>query len=286
MVDNWTGERLETFINSDVSIEHLHRYAVTLQFASSKTVLDIACGEGYGSNLLSAVAKNVIGVDISEDVIDAAKLKYKHCNLEFICGSTSAIPVQSDYFDVVVSFETIEHHDEHEQMMQEIKRVLKKDGILIISTPDKKFYTDKRNYKNPFHVKELYCEEFKSLLSSFFLNTQFYFQNNVVSSSIVPENNQSGRSRFFNGGFNCINEVPFNPLYILGIASDGALPETEISFFDAQYVYQNQVQEQIRLAADTRAMETSNVYEHSISFLAGRFITFPFRWLKKLLKKK
>jgi len=63
--------------------------------------------------------------------------------------------------DLVVSFETIEHHDEHEQMLAEVKRVLKPDGMAIISSPDKAIYTDKPEYHNSFHVKELYREEFE-----------------------------------------------------------------------------------------------------------------------------
>ena len=70
--------------------------------------------------------------------------------------------------DFVVSFETIEHHDQHLQMMMEIRRVLRPDGVLIISSPDKHEYSDVPGFKNEFHVKELYLSEFVDLLSSHF----------------------------------------------------------------------------------------------------------------------
>lgn len=63
---NWTGERLETFVLNDSTIEHLHRYAIAKELAQGKHVLDIACGEGYGSNLLASSARFVDGVDIDQ----------------------------------------------------------------------------------------------------------------------------------------------------------------------------------------------------------------------------
>jgi len=62
---NWTGERLETHILNVITIEHLHRYALALPHSTGKIVLDIACGDGYGSNLLARNAVSVIGVDIA-----------------------------------------------------------------------------------------------------------------------------------------------------------------------------------------------------------------------------
>ena len=124
-----------------------------------KIVLDIASGEGYGSNLISYYAEKVYGVDISESAIENAKLKYTRSNIEFLKGSTSNIPMPNNSVDVILSFETIEHHDEHHQMMQEFKRVLKTDGVLILSSPDKLNYSDKTGHNNPYHIKELYKDE-------------------------------------------------------------------------------------------------------------------------------
>src|SRR5690606_13277305 len=153
---NFTGERLETSICNGNTINHLHRYAIAMSLIKGKTVLDIASGEGYGSHLMSFESQYVYGVDINDEAIKRAAKKYQRDNLKFIVGSTSNIPIETNSIDVVISFETIEHHNEHDQMMNEVKRVLKPEGTLIISSPDKYFYSDLRNYNNPFHVKELY----------------------------------------------------------------------------------------------------------------------------------
>lgn len=180
MKNTWTGERLETFIKSRDAIEHLHRYSLALEYIKGKVVVDIASGEGYGSNLMSKVANHVYGVDIDNAAIENAKNKYIKNNLEFLNGSADNIPIASNSVDVVVSFETIEHHDKHDEMMLEIKRILKEDGLLIMSSPDKKFYSDTRNYKNEFHVKELYKDEFNNLIAKYFNNHQLLNQTRWV----------------------------------------------------------------------------------------------------------
>ena len=136
---NWTGERLETFVYNRIAIEHLHRYSIATEYCSDKIVLDIACGEGYGSHLMSEKASFVYGVDIDNECISQAKLKYKKQNIEFLVGSTSKIPLEDNSVDIVVSYETIEHHDEHDEMMTEIKRVLKHGGLFCLAIGTKEF---------------------------------------------------------------------------------------------------------------------------------------------------
>ena len=185
MVKKYSGERLETYIYSKSTIDHLHRYAIASKFIKDKIVLDIAAGEGYGSNLMSKDAAFVYGVDIDKTTVENAQLKYKKENLQFLVGNTSAIPLENNSVDIVISFETVEHHNEHDKMMLEIKRVLKPSGMLIISTPDKLTYSDKRNYKNEFHVKELYKQEFKNLIANYFENYQLLNQSYINGNSLV-----------------------------------------------------------------------------------------------------
>ncbi len=165
---SWTGERYIPEVQGEIELEHTHRYLLAKKISENKRVLDIASGEGYGSALLAEVATSVIGVDISAEAIDHASKKYTSKNLRFILGSCTNIPLDDNSIDVVVSFETIEHHDKHHEMMREIKRVLTPNGILFISSPDKLEYSDKFNYKNPFHIKELYRNEFEDLLKKYF----------------------------------------------------------------------------------------------------------------------
>ena len=107
----FTGERyLASLASAQISYEHWHRYMFASYFTKNCNVLDIACGEGYGSAYLSKNAKEVIGVDISPETVEWAKKTYINHNLKFITGSCEMIPVDGkNIFDVIVSFETIEH---------------------------------------------------------------------------------------------------------------------------------------------------------------------------------
>src|SRR5436190_4788638 len=104
----WTGERYVPEVSGNIRLEHLHRYLIARELSRDKCVLDIACGEGYGSNLLASVAANVVGVDIAQNAIDHAAVRYSRQNLQFKQGSCEAIPLPDGAVDVVVSFETIE----------------------------------------------------------------------------------------------------------------------------------------------------------------------------------
>lgn len=183
----FTGERFLPGAGELVELEHMHRYSICKGIVSNKVVLDIACGEGYGSAILAQSALSVVGVDISEEAVRHATNKYQCDRLKFLQGSCESIPLESSSVDVVVSFETIEHHDKHEEMMREIKRVLKSDGFVVISSPDKLEYSDKPNYSNPYHVKELYKEEFKGLLRRYFQTVVMYGQKVLYGSSVICE---------------------------------------------------------------------------------------------------
>ena len=91
----WTGERYVPEVKGEIELEHLHRYAIARDLAYGKDVLDIACGEGYGSVLLASVARSVTGVDISEEAIAHASRKYVRSNLSFVVGSCASIPCQA-----------------------------------------------------------------------------------------------------------------------------------------------------------------------------------------------
>lgn len=230
------GERLETHQFGEVMLSHLLRYAIAIELCKGKVVLDIASGEGYGSNMLANVASKVIGVDISHGAIGAANIKYaeNRNNLEFIEGSTDSIPTAAGLFDVVVSFETIEHHDRHQEMMAEIKRVLKPGGLLIISSPDKLFYSDIKGIKNRFHVKELYKDEFKSLLKGSFKNVELFRQNSFFCSLIVPDDDKPAirNTKFYQGDYsNVAASDGIESLYLVALASDASFEDLEVSMF-------------------------------------------------------
>ncbi len=138
----FTGERYVPSVDGQIKYEHLHRYGISREFARGKSVLDIACGEGYGTAILAQVAKSVIGVDIDAATIKHARHTYYHQNIKFLVGSCESIPLPNESVDIVTSFETIEHHDKHEEMILEIKRVMKPGGVLVISSPNRLVYSE------------------------------------------------------------------------------------------------------------------------------------------------
>jgi 2-polyprenyl-3-methyl-5-hydroxy-6-metoxy-1,4-benzoquinol methylase len=176
----WTGERYLPFIEpsicgAHIHYEHLHRYAFVAQYVKGKKVLDLASGEGYGTYILSKTADYVVGVEIDHQAVTHASNTYIKENIEFKEGSILNIPITGEkIFDVIVCFEAIEHLEDHATLFTEIKRLLKENGILIISTPNKKLYTDDAGYNNPFHVKELYYSEFLTILNKNFSNTYVF----------------------------------------------------------------------------------------------------------------
>lgn len=272
MKKKWTGERLETFIYTRDAIEHLHRYAIVFNYIKDKIVLDIASGEGYGSNLMSKKASFVYGVDIDKATVKEAKLKYKRENLEFITGGVSQIPLGDNSVDIVVSFETIEHHNEHEQMMSEIKRVLKPKGLLVISTPDKLYYSDERNFKNQFHIKELYKDEFTDLVSKNFSKIQLLTQQYSNGNSIIQDNKSNSELQFFSGNYSDFMDIIIDPLYIIAIASDKTFDEQGLTIFDGSEIIDINFKNQIK-----------KIYS-SNSYRLGHLILSPFKILKKIFK--
>jgi len=184
----FTGERYVPSEKGEIRQEHLHRYGWCRDLVRSKDVLDIACGEGYGSRLLlESGAHSVVGVDIAADVVAHATAKYGRApHIRFAQGDAARIPLPDDSIDVVVSFETIEHHDRHREMMSEIRRVLRPNGFLVISSPNRLIYTEQSGHHNEFHVKELDFAELSALLSSHFEQTRYFGQRLTVGSTIHP----------------------------------------------------------------------------------------------------
>lgn len=268
---NWTGERLETFITNETMTEHLHRYALAMEFIAGKKVLDIACGEGYGTNLMAKKASHVTGVDIEATIISNAKKKYSKQNIEFITGSIENIPATDNQFDVVVCFETLEHTAEHSKMLAEIKRVLQTDGFLIISTPDKLNYTDNTGYKNPFHIKELYENEFKDLLNSYFTYTYFYRQLFLIGSLLQNETQQS-LPIFYTGDYTHVEPaIPMPTMYWLAIASNQKLKPVACSAFQHQKVLSQMVYDEKEALKKTITYRTGNILLSPLKFIKSFF---------------
>jgi len=179
------GERCTPWVTTQILSAHLHRYFSVLDLVQGKRVLDISCGEGYGSSLMEANgATEVTGVDIDASIVARAGRVYGKPNVTFKTADARApLPFYDDVFDVIVSFETIEHISEHEEFLAELARVLTPNGTLVISTPDKA--QSDPNQPNPFHELELNEGEFLDLLKSRFQQVtphrQGYLHGSVVT---------------------------------------------------------------------------------------------------------
>ena len=219
----FTGERLTSALAGQAQIEHYHRYLFTRELCAGLDVLDVASGEGYGSAQIAQVARSVIGLEYSASTVHSAMANFPRGNLRFLQGDARAMPLPSRSFDVVVSFETIEHFDRQEEFLAEVHRVLRPGGRFVVSTPDRDIYSAPGMTPNPFHVKEMSRDEFVTLLLSTFRHVRSHLQRPVIGSVIVGEHpgglppliiDRPDASRFQAG-----TNLPRAP-YVIAVASD------------------------------------------------------------------
>jgi SAM-dependent methyltransferase len=123
-------------------------------------------------------------VDVDEASIEHARGRYAGSGVEFTNADALDLPFDDDRFDAVVSFETLEHLSEHEQLLSEFRRVLRPGGFLVISSPDRKTYSDDTGFDNEFHVRELYRDELEALLGRHFPNFRLFGQKLVFHSAL------------------------------------------------------------------------------------------------------
>lgn len=146
---------------------HLGRYTLLRASVKDKRVLDAACGEGYGAALLKKWgAKSVDAIDIDKETLEKATALFGEKGVQFRCHTCEELPFEDDSFDVVCSFETIEHIDDPEAFLREIKRVLKPGGTAVISCPNDPYYSQCGMPENVFHKKKYTFFDFQKLTES------------------------------------------------------------------------------------------------------------------------
>ncbi|OEE68105.1 galactoside O-acetyltransferase [Enterovibrio norvegicus FF-33] len=180
-------ERLYFSSDSQLNIEsnaedldNIERHESRYQFAAKQLtcdslVLDCACGSGYGSDILKAYCKNIIGVDIDPDAIRFAENKYKADNLKFVCGDIRELAPSLEPVDTVVCLETLEHVEDPRILLDGFMKVLKPDGQLVISTPVRE--TSRENPLNSYHVLEFTNDDLKRILSNYFHEVEIRIQD-------------------------------------------------------------------------------------------------------------
>jgi 2-polyprenyl-3-methyl-5-hydroxy-6-metoxy-1,4-benzoquinol methylase len=258
---DFSGERLTSAMSGQVEIEHYHRYLLARDFCAGRDVLDIASGEGYGTALLAQVARSATGVEIDAAVVAAAQAEFGRSNLRYLQGDAVAVPVDDATFDIVVSFETLEHLPDQDRFLSELTRVLRPGGMLMISTPDRDVYSPVGTVPNPFHVHELTRAEFMAALGRHFAHVVLATQRPIIGSAIVADGANSVPRVFERRGERHIEAnhgLPRAP-YMIAVASNAAAPELPFSL----YIQRSDIDTdwEARLAAERRALSLSGELE-------------------------
>lgn len=168
---------IESEENNELKLEHLARYDFAKQYVKNNSVLDVACGTGYGSFILAkSGAKNVIGLDKSVDAIEYAMDNY-YCSpgLEFHLGDALNLSKYRQ-IQIIVSFETIEHLSTPTNFLDEVVKAMSVSGTFIVSTPNRLKGKLSDKPMNKFHHQEWSICEFERLLSSYFYDLQLFGQ--------------------------------------------------------------------------------------------------------------
>jgi SAM-dependent methyltransferase len=218
----FTGERFVPGVAGEIVYEHVHRYAFARAFARGRRVLDAACGEGYGTALLAAVAQTAVGVDIDSAAVERAREACRsRGNARFAEGSIAALPLPDASVDLVVSFETVEHLVAADQprMIAEFARVLAPGGLLLLSSPNRPEYSDARGYSNPFHLHELDRDELAQLLDPSFPSRRWYRQRMWMGSTIWSEEPAGHHEAWFGSPSEVGPASPPQALYYVVVAA-------------------------------------------------------------------
>ncbi len=233
---DWTGERCVPWTpDVQVAYEHYHRYLWAAELVAGRRVLDLGSGEGFGSAILAGTAASVLGIEIDAASVDHAKLNYAAPSLEFRAGSALDLEeLEEGGFGAVVAFEIIEHLREHEQLLDGIRRVLAPDGLLVMSTPERRMYTDASGQQNPFHERELVQEEFAALLDARFAHVSMWGQRTITGSRLSMLDGERGTARgpdfaLERAGDEWRVAGEPTPMYLIAVASQepGELPGPE-----------------------------------------------------------
>lgn len=241
---SFTGERMTGEAIGQIEFEHVHRYCFARDHAVGKRVLDCASGEGYGSFILASSASSVKGLEIDSVALGHAQAAFARDNLEYIQGDAQSLPFDDGVFDVVVSFETIEHVPRPDLVLREFKRVLAPGGLLIISTPDQPVYSPSGSEPNPYHLFEWTRSEFHTAIAEVFAN-QLLLEQRAMAGSVIAPVARPAAMRSYERRAEDVIEAGDGVLrapYLIALASDGALPPVNSAVYidkcDLQLLYE------------------------------------------------
>lgn len=236
----FTGERMVPFHNKGKGLyyEHLTRYFFASQFCQKKSVLDLGCGSGYGSWLISKQgAKSVKGYDLSDEAVKYARHLFGSKQVWFATGDVTHLTAHQTY-DVITAFEILEHLNNAQDFLHEIKRLLKNNGILCISSPNRL----KSVSNNPFHAHEYEPREFASMLRKHFKHVYLFNQIFYFANSLTPRKyEETWKYEKIDEKFGLINGQLLGPqieanqaMYLVAVCSDKPLRKIESSTLMSQ----------------------------------------------------
>lgn len=179
----FTGERvIPGRVEENLFNEHLARYRFAARLAeASATILDAGCGAGYGTAELARHCVRVIGIDVSAEAVEHARVNFSAPGVDFLTASCTAIPVRDGALRLIAAFEVIEHLAGWRDFLLEARRVLDPAGMFLVSTPNRLYYAESRQKAgpNPFHVHEFTEEEFRAELTAVFPHVKVLLQNHI-----------------------------------------------------------------------------------------------------------
>ena len=189
----FTGERvIPGLVDADLLNEHLARYLFAKHFIARMpqpaSVLDAGCGSGYGSAELAKTGASVTGADVSGEAVAYAREHFGAQGIRFVEAPCESLPFEPESFDLVTAFEVIEHLERWQELLTEANRVLKPGGVLLVSTPNRDYYTESRGEAgpNPFHVHEFDYPEFQEALIAVFPHVRVWTQNHAGAIVFAP----------------------------------------------------------------------------------------------------
>jgi ubiquinone/menaquinone biosynthesis C-methylase UbiE len=205
--------------------EHRGRYCWAAGLANGLKVLDAGCGTGYGLAILAeAGASRVTGIDISADAVARATEMNDDGRIEVLQGDVGNLPFPDGEFDFVACFEVIEHVPERDAVLDDLARVLGPDGVLCISTPNRKVYPP----GNPFHIHEYEPEEFAQALGERFPHVTLYRQTAWLASAILSDDELADESADFSSRTVKTGlKAPGEEIFTVAVATRSEMPSAQ-----------------------------------------------------------
>ncbi len=247
-----------------IESEHLARYRWAAKLAARRRILDAGCGTGYGlAILIEAGALEGVGVDVSAEAIEAAALRVPG-NVTLELGDLNEIAQPDESFDLIVCFEVLEHLETPDRALDEFHRLLKPEGVLLVSSPNRHVYTK----GNPHHVHEYVPDELEAALGQRFAHVILRRQHAWIVSGIFDDAGfESGGDAVLDGVEvrKLTRNMPGREIYTLAMASQSPLPQdhrvvemntaVELRQWDALWQEQREFIERQKELMDGQAIE-------------------------------